>query len=202
MPVADPAVGRLDAVAATSATNAWAVGTGGSFPDQTALVLHWDGKSSTPQHSSGGGGLQGVSALSAQMAWAVGSTARGRDLVLQWNGTTWQRVAVRFPGALLAVAARSARDAWAVGLSRGLRPQILHWNGHAWKRLRVRVPGTPGLQTILTAVAVAPHGRAWAVGDDELRLRARAECGPPLGPKALAAGAGVRPRTAAPPCST
>ena len=165
VPVADPVTGSLNAVAATSANNAWAVGTSGMFPDLTALVLHWDGKSWTPQDAPVGGELRSVAALSDHMAWAVGSTANGRDLVLQWNGTTWQRLSVRFPGALLGVAARSAHDAWAVGIGRRLGAQVLHWNGHTWKRLTVRVPHTGGLEKILVGVAAAPHGRAWAVGD-------------------------------------
>ena len=64
VPVADPAAGALGAVAATSATNAWAVGASGPADDSTALVLHWDGKSWTPQYSSGNGTLFGVAALS------------------------------------------------------------------------------------------------------------------------------------------
>jgi hypothetical protein len=166
VPVTDPATGGLDGVAATSGTNAWAVGISGPLDDSTALVLHWDGLSWTPQFDAiAGSRLAGVAAVSDQLAWAVGSTRLGRDLILQWDGTTWQRLAVRFRGELLAVAARSARDVWAVGLGRSLGAQVLHWNGHAWKRVRVRVPATGGLEKVLLGVAPAPHGRVWAVGD-------------------------------------
>jgi hypothetical protein len=165
VPVADPATGGLNGVAATSKTNAWAVGTGGALGSSTALVLHWDGLSWTPQFDAIDGRLADVAAVSAQLAWAVGSTTKGRDLILQWDGTTWQRLAVRFRGELLAVAARSAHDAWAVGLGRGLRAQVLHLHGHTWTRVPVRVPATGGLEKVLLGVALASHGRVWAVGD-------------------------------------
>jgi hypothetical protein len=164
-PVADPATGSLNGVAATSPTNAWAVGESGSFSDPLALVLHWDGVAWTPQYDAGHGRLAGVVALSDQLAWAVGSTTHGRDLILRWDGTTWQRVHAPFAGELLAVAARSAHDAWAVGLGHGLAAQILHWDGQTWSRTPVRVRHSAGLEKVLLAVAVAPHGRAWAVGD-------------------------------------
>ena len=172
MSVANPPTGGLNGVAATSATNAWAVGTSGSFSDPMVLVLHWDGVAWTPQYNAGHGRLAGIAAVSDDLAWAVGSTAHGRDLILRWDGTTWQRLHVPFAGELLGVAVRSAHDAWAVGIGHGLAAQILHWDGQTWSRIPVRVPRTAGLEKVLLGVAVAPHGRAWAVGD------VRCGCGP------------------------
>jgi hypothetical protein len=60
--------GTLSGVAATSASNAWAVGG--------ALILHWNGKTwkRVPSPSSAAG-LSGVAATSATNAWAVGGSS-------------------------------------------------------------------------------------------------------------------------------
>src|SRR5262249_3129440 len=62
-------------VAATSATNAWAVGTAGGTTGGT-LVEHWEGKTWTgvPSPGSNGNFLSGVAATSASNAWAVGTS--------------------------------------------------------------------------------------------------------------------------------
>lgn len=77
----------LSGVAATSATNAWAVGTncggcsgGGQAPG--ALTVHWNGTAWKQQSSPSPGGssfsqLDGVAATSATNAWAVGGYNKG-----------------------------------------------------------------------------------------------------------------------------
>jgi hypothetical protein len=66
-------------VAATSATNAWAVGTLGGG----ALMAHWNGTAWKQQPSPGPGQypgfnlLDGVAATSATNVWAVGSYSNG-----------------------------------------------------------------------------------------------------------------------------
>jgi hypothetical protein len=65
-------------VAATSGTNAWAVGYYFNGTVKRTLVLHWNGTSWTHQTSPNAGGssldnvLQGVAATSSTDAWAVG----------------------------------------------------------------------------------------------------------------------------------
>ena len=128
--VASPSPGRgseLNAVSATSASNAWAVGyteTGSS--DQT-LILHWNGRRWTRVASPSMGRevlLNGVTATSARNAWAVGvSIARSggaeQSLILRWNGRRWSREASPQPSpdgaSLFAVAAAAAGNGWAVG---------------------------------------------------------------------------------------
>jgi hypothetical protein len=67
-------------VAATSATNAWAVGISSTPTADQTLILHWDGAawtqvpSPSPNASSD---LFGVGATAATNAWAVGSYALG-----------------------------------------------------------------------------------------------------------------------------
>jgi hypothetical protein len=131
----------LDRVTATSAGNAWAVGTTGRKP----LIVHWNGTAWKAVHSPslrGTGELIGVTATSARNAWAVGNTGpvlaaaaspgtawaadatgghqviKPKILILHWNGKAWMRVLSPSPAGgalLLGVTATSARDAWAVG---------------------------------------------------------------------------------------
>jgi hypothetical protein len=115
----------LDAVAAVSAHDAWAVGFGGGFrpPRAQPVIEHWDGAGWRRVASPPGGSrgrLTGVTALSARDVWAVG-WSRGPALILHWNGVRWQRVLVAgLPGgvALNAVAGSSpamcGRPAWPV----------------------------------------------------------------------------------------
>ena len=88
----------LDAVAATSARNAWAVGdsTNCGCGPGISLILHWNGAAWTrvPSPTPGGGTiLRGVAATSATNAWAVGYSGSGigptKTLILRWNGKTW-----------------------------------------------------------------------------------------------------------------
>jgi hypothetical protein len=149
---------RLLGVAATSPTNAWAVGfyenrhclnpscsTYKSFPQ--TLILHWNGKAWNIQKSPNPAGsyhsnlLRGVAATSPSNAWAVGSQ-RGQPLILHWDGKTWKvqkspKLASSYLSNFLrGVAATSAGNAWTVGSAtqNTARQQTfaLHWNGSAW----------------------------------------------------------------------
>jgi hypothetical protein len=65
----------LDAVAVTSITSAWAVGTYEGDTGQSNIVLHWNGRAWAHVNSPNPGtqnGLFGVAATSAGNAWAVG----------------------------------------------------------------------------------------------------------------------------------
>jgi len=87
----------LAAVSASSADNAWAVGSYFDSADRT-LALHWNGHSwkqiITPQASQPANFLQGVAVVpNSGDAWAVGSAdpaaSDGRPLIFQWDGTAW-----------------------------------------------------------------------------------------------------------------
>ena len=86
--------GYLEGVAATSASNAWAVGYTGSAarPDQAkTMIVRWNGTAWTrvPAPTPAGGAyLSGVAATSATSAWAVGATyTTDQTLILRWNGS-------------------------------------------------------------------------------------------------------------------
>ncbi len=173
----------LDAAAATSASNAWAVGSYFNGTDVRTLAVHWNGtiwvQVPSPNPSSLGNALRGVAATSSSNAWAVGqyfngSTARDQTLTERWNGTTWKRVASPNPGGssrdnvLAAVAATSASNAWAVGYySNGTANQSLieHWNGTAWTQVPSPNPGGSTHDNLLLSVAATSASSAWAVGD-------------------------------------
>jgi hypothetical protein len=76
----------LDAVAATSTTSAWAVGTYETGGGPSNIVLHWNGHTWAHVNSPNPGtenGLFGVAATSASNAWAVGYfKASGPDQAL------------------------------------------------------------------------------------------------------------------------
>jgi len=124
----------LRGISASSARNAWAVGTYAD-PNRT-LTEHWNGTAwklvASPNLDAPGGPdvLFAVAAISAGDAWAVGFYAASNSdpdhtLVEHWNGRTWTHVRSpdlpNQPGGqyndLLAVTATSASNVWAVGYS-------------------------------------------------------------------------------------
>jgi hypothetical protein len=122
----------LDAVAATSSRNAWAVGDRwtdiAGNPVQRTWIEHWDGIAWTRQASPNPGGpymdneLSAVAATSPDNAWAVGYWAHpesdgggdGHTVILHWDGTAWTR-ALSQSSTLYGVTATSPTNAWAIG---------------------------------------------------------------------------------------
>src|SRR4051794_6711392 len=89
------AIGALSGVGATSANDAWAVGTTSTDFDPrhgAALIEHWNGSTWTQLPSPVGAGsiLSAVTARSASDAWAVGGVTTGdfvtKTLILHWDG--------------------------------------------------------------------------------------------------------------------
>jgi hypothetical protein len=160
--------GSLAAVAATSASNAWAVG---ATVRGQALIVHWNGTSwaRVTSHAPSETYLNSVAATSASNAWAVGGTGSGKPVILRWNGHAWTRVGAHLPSEsyLTSVAAVSSRSAWIVGSHDASSPRtlVLHWNGKSWKQQRSpdpKVGGTMG--DVLDSVSVVSSKDAWAVG--------------------------------------
>ncbi|HEX5043642.1 MAG TPA: fibronectin type III domain-containing protein [Candidatus Polarisedimenticolaceae bacterium] len=168
----------LYAVAGTSASDVWAVGSthDGTLPSRT-LIEHWDGRAWTivasPSPDIQLNELRAVTALSENDAWAVGFRGSARPetpletLVLHWDGASWSEVASpNVPGGanqLFAIGAISDRNLWAVGSVAGA-PLALHWEGSGWS---VASPGPgSGLSTEkLTGVSGTAAHDVWAVGD-------------------------------------
>ena len=170
--------GQLNGMAATSASNAWAVGyywTGTTSTQPTTLTLHWNGTNWSRVASPSpvtGDELSGVAATSATSAWAVGGSD-GVPLILHWNGSRWSKVASptagTWPTTLVAVSATSARNAWAVGywFDNGIdQTFIVHWNGTKWSRVKSPNPGPSDYADTLNAVKATSAANAWAVGED------------------------------------
>lgn len=151
----------VDAVAATSPANAWAVirFRTGSSP----RLMYWNGSQWRQVIMPDIGmryGLYSVAATSASNVWAVGS-----GVILHWNGRSWTCASIQ--NTLFAVSTSSADNAWAVGGGEG-QAVALHWNGRAWKEEDLNP--APGRVYFLQGVAAIPRsGRAWAVGSTETK---------------------------------
>jgi hypothetical protein len=117
----------LAGAAATSASNAWAVGTynTSTSTSQNIIIERWNGTAWKLVPSPDPGPepfLFGVAAASASDAWAVGSYDAGASqntMIAHWNGAAWKLVPSPSPGSsasfLRAVTATSASNVWAAG---------------------------------------------------------------------------------------
>jgi hypothetical protein len=179
--VASPAPGTdsvLDAVTATSAGNAWAVGGFFTGTAGKTLILRWNGTAWVQAASPNPSGpvtemdLDGAAATSAGNAWAVGTYNTGtsqKTFIARWNGTTWTQVPSPSPGPepfLFGVAAASANAAWAVGAYNAgsvTSTLIVRWNGTAWKQEASPSPGSSF--SALRSIAATSASNVWAAGD-------------------------------------
>ena len=181
VPVSLP--GRLlTGVAATSARNAWAVGSYARHPGESyaaPLVEHWDGRvwrqvpfASPPHGPYGLVTLNAIAATSARDAWVVGSywPSGVAPLIEHWDGTTWRQVPSPSPNRgfeLAGVTAISASNAWAVGASSTTGMTLIeHWDGRAWRRVPSPARAADGE---LSSVTGTPSCGVWAVGDTGIR---------------------------------
>lgn len=174
---------ELFGIAASSATDAWAVGLQGgtSSNNSSTLVLHWNGSNwasvAGPDVLNGASRLTAVSALSVTSAWAVGAftdaSTNGYEqtLIGYWNGSFWAVVPsprIGVSAALNGVTALAPNKAWAVGstipTSGGTKPLILQWNGSVWSEspLPGNLAGT--VSTTLTSITAIAENDIWAVG--------------------------------------
>lgn len=139
LPSPDPggshATSILQAVAASSASNAWAVGYYFKSGKAQPLLAHWNGSTwkgvtaANLDRPSVDGALTSVTVVSARDAWAVGTidSPLGTTLAARWNGTNWTRVPTPDPGTynqLSAVAASSPTNVWAVGYYHTATPAV------------------------------------------------------------------------------
>jgi len=176
---------HLGWVSASSAADAWAVGTinlvkhpGYSGP----LTVHWDGSAWTnvpdPLPLNPGTALVGVADISSMNAYAIGTEGSAHGLVEQWNGTAWTRPAAQPPfpepngvtfaqNTVSAISATSASNVWIVGTylqtvyGNIWDPYSVHWNGTKWHL--VRMPQVTGAD-FTSADAISP-ANVWAAGN-------------------------------------
>jgi hypothetical protein len=177
-------------VAATSRSNAWAVGDyEGASTGLLTLILRWSGKAKawvqvpSPNPAGSGGAavssLRGVAALSRADAWAVGVANSGpsgqRNTVIEhWDGTAWTVVGSPDPSRagcvhdeLFGVAASPAAT-WAVGDYCGA-PLTLRLEHGRWRQVPAPRP-RKGVSERLASVAVTSAANAWAVGSIGRRI--------------------------------
>jgi hypothetical protein len=178
----------LNAVSASSADDAWAVGTTRivSAAGRSPLAVHWNGTAWTivPTPNSSGSSksmFNGVAALGPDDAWAVGRGKDAHALVEHWNGTAWTVVPVPAPtvppgwtfasAALTGVSARTATDIWAVGSvtanrsgSTQTRTLALHYDGTSWTITPTPADATVTVSTVLNAVTAVGRDDVWSVG--------------------------------------
>jgi hypothetical protein len=173
-------VNILNAVAAVSANDVWAVGIAptGSNP---ILIIHWNGSVWTvvpnPNSPMPLNNLAAFAVISANDVWAVGTGLIGDEAAtatLHWNGTVWSvipspNIAPEVDNSLAGVAAAASTDVWAVGTQQPTNLSdpstlILHWNGSAWSIVSSISPEGGHL---LAADAVASND-VWATGYSEL----------------------------------
>jgi hypothetical protein len=159
----------LNAIAALSATDVWAVGNFHRFSDAAdkTLVERWDGTQwklvPTPNTSSQTNILAGVAVVGSDDAWAVGYFVEHdsyQTLLEHWDGKTWRITPSGTHKGLLSAVVRVAKDdVWAVGstdyVGNGL---IEHWDGKAWTE--TTLPD----QVYFRAVAALGRNDVWAVG--------------------------------------
>src|SRR5450759_5140467 len=183
----DYANNELNAVAAISPIDIWAVGdhnpptTAGMTQDVRAnLAEHWDGSAwtivATPDTNAGTGNniLTSVAATTASDAWAVGlsqldPTSPRSTLTEHWDGGAWTIVtSPNVPGyssSLFSVKAGSANDYWAVGEAHTTTSDqalVEHWDGTSWT---ISPAVDPSTYSFLIAVKVLSPTNVWAVGE-------------------------------------
>ena len=183
VPTVDPSAGTnvLNAVAARSSSDAWAVGQF-TAPDQdddglNMLTERWNGSRwsqvAAPAVLHRDESLLAVSASSTGDAWAVGFTktvgAAGRfPLAAHWDGSRWAIVPTPTltggsKSTLNGVVALSANNAWAVGRGRNGAALAERWNGSSWSVVAVPTPAGAASSQLSGISALSPSD-IWAVG--------------------------------------
>jgi hypothetical protein len=152
-------VGSVEAASAVSASDIWAVTTGGD-------VLSWNGRTWHIVKRFTTGQLTGVNAFSPGNVWVFGASGVGpgagtwrlRDG--RWTKVTGLAAHIGEAGAI------SASDMWAVAAMLPVRKPpyavLAHYDGSSWQRVHVTAPKGFGLGS--TDVVVAGPGNIWVLG--------------------------------------
>jgi len=140
----------LKSVAASSASDAWAVGEQSSGTKiHDSLYEHWNGTAWSVVAGPNEGVLNAVLDFSPANAWAFADFS-----VLHWNGTKWSVVSGALPA--LAVSADGPDDIW--GIYRN--DQVTHYNGTSWS---VYTLGGP-VGTVFESVKALSPTDVWVGG--------------------------------------
>ena len=137
-------------VAASSASDAWAVGEQSSGTKiHDSLFEHWNGTAWSVVAGPNEGILNAVLDFSPANAWAFADFS-----VLHWNGTAWSVVSGALPA--LAVSADGPGDIW--GIYRN--DMVTHYNGTSWSTYTLTGPSGTAFESV---VALSPSD-VWAGG--------------------------------------
>ena len=183
----------LNAVAAISASDAWAVGfqNDNNLNGSRTLIQHWNGATWATVPSPNPGGLTSiaclslnsgnvltsVAALSTNDVWAVGyffgcSSFLLKPMALHWNGAQWSNVPTpklntNDNAAFNSVVALAANNVYAVGYKPASNGAVMtlieHWDGVAWSV--VSSPNGNNTGNVLSGVTANSPTDIWAVGD-------------------------------------
>jgi len=165
---------QLEAVAAISRKNVWAVGYDSAFSSASTVIVHWNGShwKLVPSPNPGTRNyLYGIVAISATNLWAVGYSDHS-TLILHGNGRTWKIVTSPNPdmqNQLYAIArVPGTTKLWAVGTGYqggtiGDVTLIMRYSGGHWASVPSKSQGT---SPTLFGVAAISSNNVWAVGRD------------------------------------
>lgn len=173
----------LNAVAAVSASDVWAVGFAATGANPI-LIEHWDGVAwsvvSNPPSSKPITDLTGIAAIAANDVWAVGvGTVEDEEgtATLHWDGAAWSvipspNVTPEVNNTLAGVAAVASNDVWAVGTQQPAsltdpHTLVLHWDGSQWTIIPSPNFGGNSVGNHLVAAAAVSANDVWAVGYSE-----------------------------------
>jgi hypothetical protein len=180
----------LNAVAAISNTDAWAVGfqNDNNLNQSRTLTQHWNGTTwtsvkspnpgSTPGCQTGvtGNFLNAVAAVGTNDVWAVGFSftcfSLLKPMALHWDGTQWNvvptpKLNTNDNAALNGVFAFASDNVYAVGYqpaaNGAVQTLIEHWDGSAWTV--VPSPNANNTGNVLFSISASSPTDIWAVGD-------------------------------------
>jgi hypothetical protein len=152
------APGSMNAVAASSASNAWAVGNSISGVTVTPLAMRWNGTTwrRTPiDDGHANVELTAISTSGPKNAWAIGQLINRSDLsttsyLFHWNGRRWTKSYTDPTASLSDVATTGPNFAWVTNTASSGRLGVLAWIGHHWRQQVAAAPSN-AVWTSMTA---------------------------------------------------
>ena len=141
----------FESVAASSTSDAWAVGVQSSGTKiHNSLFEHWNGAAWSVVTGPNQGVLNAALDFSPTNAWAFADFS-----VVHWNGTAWSVVSGALPA--LRVSTDGPNDIWGVYRN----DQVTHYNGTSWTSTTLSAPG--GAPVFQGVEALSPTD-VWVAG--------------------------------------